>query len=370
MRTAFLLSLLLLTPTAARADAPPEREAGPGQRAAGWMLERTRLSTLLFLHYGGGEEGGTGFNRFYVSRGYLTLKLRPVSWFRARATLDVYEDDDGWELRYKYIYGRFIAPVETAFVSEPLVEFGLVHVPWLSYEEEINRYRMQGTMFLERIGLFNSADLGITAGTLLGRKLSAEDQARSSKHFPGTWGSISLGLYNGGGYHGGGEFNKSKVFMSRLSVRPLGPWLPQLQLSYVMIHGKGNTAEAPDWDLHAAFASFDSPYVVVTGQLAAGHGHQKGERLRPDGASQALLGASGFAELRWLRVGAAAFGRYDWARWDTGAGDETTGRLITGLAYFFYGDCALVTDLDYLWRLDGDQPDDWEVKLTLQVALP
>ena len=42
-------------------------------------------------------------------------------------------------------------------------------MPWLDFEEHINNFRMQDTMFMERNGLFNSADVGVMAGGNLGR---------------------------------------------------------------------------------------------------------------------------------------------------------------------------------------------------------
>jgi hypothetical protein len=92
--------------------------------------------------------------------------------------------------------------------------------------------------------------------------------------------------------------------------------------------------------------------------LHYGGGEQGGERFNKF-----------FAELRWPAVGGAVFSRYDWFRWED-ADLETSGRLIAGLAYFFFHDCGLVTDVDHVWWLDSDQPNDWQVKLTLQISLP
>ena len=65
----------------------------------------------------------------------------------------------------------------------------------------------------------------------------------------------------------------------------------------------------------------------------------------------------------------AIFGRYDWFEWDTDDGEQETTRLIAGLAYYFYGDCAFVLDYDRLFSSEGEESDDWSVKLTMQVYL-
>jgi hypothetical protein len=346
--------------------------AGPAPAAeqpAGWPSEHIDLEALWFLHYGWGERDRQPFNQFRVSRGYTTIKFEPVDWFQTRSTVDLYEDDDGWELRFKYLYGRFQWPLETALISRPRLEFGLVHIPWLGFVEGINRYRAQGTMFLERNGLFNSADLGLTLDCLLGAPLAEAEAERIGAHYPGRWGSLSTGVYNGGGYHGG-ELNQDKVWMARASLRPLGPWLPGLQLSYLVVYGSANTEAEPDWRVHGGMASFQHRLFVLTAQAATGRGTQKGDRVGAGGDGQPFVGASGFAELRLPWIDSALFGRYDWFRWKTPAGRQATSRWIAGAAYYFYGASAVMLDVDWLQHLDAPRPDDWQVKLTLQVALP
>ena len=39
------------------------------------------------------------------------------------------------------------------------------------------------------------------AGALIGPKLPKSYQKQVSKVYPGLWGSVAIGLYNGGGYH-------------------------------------------------------------------------------------------------------------------------------------------------------------------------
>ena len=50
-------------------------------------------------------------------------------------------------------------------------EVGLGHIPWLDFEESVNPYRCQGTMAIERAGVFNSADLGVSIRGDFGGKL-------------------------------------------------------------------------------------------------------------------------------------------------------------------------------------------------------
>ena len=34
-------------------------------------------------------------------------------------------------------------------------EFGLVHRPWLDFEQKVDQYRAQGKMYIEKSGIFN-----------------------------------------------------------------------------------------------------------------------------------------------------------------------------------------------------------------------
>ncbi|MBD3386725.1 hypothetical protein GF407_17615 [candidate division KSB1 bacterium] len=91
-----------------------------------------------------------------------------------RITPDISVDREGdgegdLEMRLKYCYIDFKLPDFYLFTI-PAIEFGLVHRPWLHYEDKINGYRAQGTMFLERNNIINSGDYGVTFTALLGEK--------------------------------------------------------------------------------------------------------------------------------------------------------------------------------------------------------
>lgn len=326
------------------------------------------VSARWFLHYAAGTGGSDTHQGFSVSRGYTTLKIKPTDWLQARTTMDLYEDDDGWELRFKYLYGKFSLPVESRVITKPWLEVGLAHVPWHAYEERLYRYRMQGKVYLERQGLFNSADLGLTAGFDLGPQLSQDQVEALGGRRGGLWGSVAGGVYNGGGYHGL-EQNGSEVVMLRTTVRPLGPVLPHLNLSWFGVTGQGNTEEALPWRLHAGMVSFEHPWVHATVQASTGLGDQDGERVDAAGAPLRHTGGSAFVELKPPDLPVSAMVRGDWVRWDTESPEEEA-RAIGAVAWWFYEDCALVADLDYVVDLTDTAPDAWEVKATLQVDLP
>jgi hypothetical protein len=333
------------------------------------VWDMVKVGTQWFISYGWGEDAGAPFNRAHIGRGYVNIKLIPVEWFTPRVTIDTHQDDEGdWKVRLKYLYGKFRLPLETSIITNPYLEFGIVHTPWFDFEEHINWYRMQGTMFIERNGLLNSADLGLTLGGLIGNKLDKKYRDKVNPKYPGKYGSFALGMYNGGGYHAK-ENNQNKVFQSRLSVRPLGFVLPGLQFSYLFIYGKGNSAEEPAWLVHNIMASFEHEYFVVTGQYTNGQGNQKGEMLDAGGQALDFQGFSVFAEIKLPWIMSTLIGRYDWFDWDKDGGDPTATRMIAGYAFHFLKHNFILLSYDRVSYAD-DSPEDWEVKLSLQVKYP
>ncbi|MDY0003662.1 MAG: hypothetical protein RBU30_20350, partial [Polyangia bacterium] len=313
------------------------------------------------------------YNDFRATRGYLGLKVKPAKWFEGRITTDTKQEDSGdYKMRLKYIYGKFTLPKETVVVSDPYVMAGMISTPWISFEEGLNPYRMQGTVFTERNKLFGSADLGVSAGVLLGRKLPKGYQETVSNKEPGTWGSLAIGAFNGGGYSAI-EKNRNKVLQARASIRPLGFIFPNLQLSYFLIYGKGNQETAiPNWLNHVMAASFEHRYLNLVGQLVLGKGNAAGGGsgwIDANGRPESFKGASGFAELKLSWIWSSLIARYDWFDGPNPSTASSYHRLIGGYAFHFWGrnKNVLLLDLDYS-ILEGVK-DQWGVSLTLQIAL-
>jgi hypothetical protein len=346
-------------------------DAGQGD-ATDALQESMRMikpEVLWFLSYDWGEESGAPYNHARIERGYLTLKFKPCNWFEPRVTLDVHQDDTGdFKTRFKYLYGKFILPVETIFFTEPYIEFGIVHTPWFDFEEHLNWYRAQGTMFIERNGILNSADVGLTVGGLFGVKMDKDYRDKVNPKYPGVYGSFALGVYNGSGYHAA-EANQNKVFEARLTLRPLWMVLPGMQLTYFYINGLGNTPAEPGWRLHDMMLSYEHEFFTATVQYAIGDGNQAGNRVDSEGAAQEFSGFSFFGEIKLPWIKSTLIARYDNFDWDTDGGPPMGKRLIAGYAFHFLKHNFLMLSYDRSWT-DDQAPADWKVGLTLQVAYP
>jgi len=348
-------------------------------------LKGFKFGLLWYLSYQNGDENnGTDFGRGVIKRGYFTVEKEFLPWFSTRLTADVtqvkdeaadpngkiFSNYDGSiAVRVKYLYGKFNLP-DIAFFTKPYIEFGVVHMPWLDYEENLNWYRCQDTMFIERNGIFNSADIGINVVSLFGGLMNEEYQNKVNSAYPGRYGSMALTVMNGGGYTAS-EKNKNKVLEGRFTLRPLPDVIPGLQFSYFGTTGKGNTAAEPDWTTNMVFGSFESEPVVLTGQYYWGKGQQNGSNeTKKDGYSF-------FTELKLYDMFKdpinrfSVIGRFDHFNPDKTVKDDENNRYIAGLAYYLdkpHKNMILV-DYDQVDYKDSSKKDDHRVQMTLQVAL-
>jgi len=336
-----------------------------------------KFGLLWYLSYMSGEGSGVGgtagdgidHNKFAIKRGYFRVTKELMPWFDAHITLDTTQESvkdsklsDSIQVRVKYAYGKFKLP-DFAFMTKPFIEAGVVHMPWLDFEEHINFYRCQDTMFVERNKAFNSADFGLTFVSLLGGEMNDEYKKSVNSNYPGRYGSMSLGIYNGSGYHAS-EKNDNKAIEGRLTIRPLPDIVPGLQLSYFGITGKGNKDTDPDWNVNLGMLSYEHEYVSLTGQYFSGKGNQAGDDEHDKD------GYSLFAEVKPMKK-FTVFGRYDKFDPNTDADDDDNSRYIVGAAYHLdkLHKNMIVLDFDTVKYEDSAKKDDKRIQLTLQVAL-
>jgi hypothetical protein len=338
--------------------------------------ERISFSGLFYLAYENGREAGEGYNQFFVNRAYFTTRARVLPRLTARLTLDTSQDMEGdgegdMEARVKYAYARYDFGGAGPFTDLAL-EGGITHMVWLAFEEQINRYRMRDPMFLERSGMFNSADFGLTLSGGLGESLPEDYRREVSSAFPARHGSFALGIYNGGGYHAI-EWNDDKVFQGRLSLRPLPDALPGLQLSGLAMAGKGNRPgsldQIPDWRVYGGMLSYQHPRGALSAQYAWGRGNQKGNWTEP-GSPNVATDFRGYSLFGEHRLGSARAWRlvtgYDRLERTPGSLDRSFRRIHAGVGYDLGGENILLLDFDGRRWDDSSITADHRIQVVLQ----
>lgn len=329
----------------------PATASAEAKDTKGDPLDGLSFSGQWFLGYDVDTDDSSSFNEFLLKRGYVTVKKDFDSHLSARVTQDIAVDREGdgegdIELRLKYMYLRYTADDIWVF-TKPFAEFGLVHRPWLDFEQKVNPYRVQGTMFLERYKVLRSADYGVTVGTLLGGEMDEQYQREVSKSYPGRYGSIVTGVYNGGGYEAIEE-NKNKLVETRATVRPLPDLFPGVQISWVGGFGKGNTPSSPELTYNGVFLSLEHRHYTFTYLYYQGVGDIHGRDVDSAGTANDQDGYSVFGEIQHSPTGLALFGRYDRFDHEQTADDWFKQRYIVGLAYYFHGRSKLLIDYDHL----------------------
>lgn len=325
-----LLTVMLASPLIAQRDS--SKVTGNN------IIQNTKLSGEYFLGFNYSDV--SKLSKFDLKRGYFTLKTQLNDMLSVRYTQDITLDREGddagnLEVRLKYLY--LTVDLEKAgLIKNSNVELGLIHRAWLPFEQKINGYRVQGPMYADRYDISTTADFGIMMNGLIGGVLPGEKAAWLTPGSHGRYGSYSIGVFNGGGFHSI-EKNNNKVIESRLTFRPLPDIAPGIQLSWALAIGKANLpGNRGDYLMNLYFLSAETRLVRFTAQYYSGTGSYNGKLADASGVSYNNEGFSLFAEIPVPETPLSLFSRYDYFNSHQITLMESRS-LIGGIAYRFIG---------------------------------
>lgn len=303
-----------------------------------------------------------------LKRSYFTLKKELSDIFSVRYTQDITIDTEGddagnVETRMKYLYLKVKPRINSDVFTGLWLEGGMVHRPWLDYEQKINSYRVQDNMAIERNKLFNSADFGLTVGGNIGPKMDKKFLKEVNGAMPGKYFSYVLGIYNGGGYSGA-EKNTDKVVAGRLSFRPLANQFPELQVSTYFNVGKGNTEEEPDFNQLMGFAAWTGRNLTLTAQYHTGKGDFKGKYVEKEDLTKSLKnhGYSFFGEYQFGKSPWALWARHDYFALEREEQEDIVRRYIGGLTYRVNKNIRLILNTEHTEK-QGERDNVYELNL-------
>lgn len=309
-------------------------------------------------------------SEFALKRGYITFRRVISENVQVRFTQDVSIDRQGdgigdIELRLKYALVNY-AIGDLGLLTNSNVEFGVVNRPWINFEQDVNDFRSQKSMFLDQNNILSSADYGVTFESGLGENLDAESQS-GLKSNPGRYGSFSIGIYNGGGYSSL-ENNNNKVVESRLSIRLLHDALPGFQSSLIGLLGKGNIPESPDFRLGGLAFSYESETCNIVAQGFRGVGDGDGRFLDPQNLNAvSLRGWSAFFDIRPFVFPLSISFRFD-ELYNSDQNRYINRQLIAGLAYIFSNRSKLIFDISNReFHESMNTPDFTRIELVAEV---
>jgi hypothetical protein len=163
---------------------------------------------------------------FNVSRAYINVTGNVNHLVSYRITPDItrqtvtgtgvtLSDQESLVFRLKYAFGQF--NLDEAWNSKgSWVRLGAQQTPYVAWMEDIYRYRFQGNIGVEREGYLSSSDFGLS----------------THYNFPGNFGDVHAGYYNGETY-ARAEANNQQGIQIRATLRPapMIGWLRGLRLT-------------------------------------------------------------------------------------------------------------------------------------------
>ncbi len=258
-------------------------------------------------------------NSFDITRAYVNVLGRFSGGVGTRVTGDIYRNgtDSSLSYRLKYAFATY-----TPQGSSLTYKAGLIHTPWLDWEEALWDYRMQGTMAMDRAGYLSAADLGVGAD--------------------GKWGSdkvnFQLTVVNGRFYSKPGN-TEGKDIQARVSVRVLDTD-DSSRVGGLRITGYAGYGRAPtgDRNRYIGMVSYRSKQITLAGEAAATQDSTLGTK---NGHVYSAFGVYKFPHSK-----AAVIARVDVTHKQSGAVDKQT-RFIAGASYQLSPNWRLLADWDY-----------------------
>jgi hypothetical protein len=308
-----LVALLVLTGAAfaqAAQPAPPQPPAEP-------VYPVVRVGVLSYVQYDAELENRQGFNAFDVTRTYLNINGQLSRNVRFRVTPDIrrFTDASGQlgsslVFRIKYAFVQF----DNLGAERSWVRFGINQTPFVDFEESINRYRVQGTIFSEREPVIpGSGDAGISSFTPL----------------PNSYGEVHVGVFNGEGF-GNTEINKHKSAQGRLTIRPFPNRGAANGFRVTGFFTAGWYAADRPRHVGIAMASFEHRRLVATIERLVATDQPLTATREADRS-----GWSMFIEPRQGPAGWAGIARFESFDPDDAVADNSHWRSIVGGAYWF-----------------------------------
>ena len=270
---------------------------------------------------------------FNVGRSYINITGNVSHIVAFRLTPDIAREtgagsslNGSLTFRVKYAYGQF--NLDDWMARGSWARLGIQQTPWVDFQENVYRYRFQGTVFSEREGFLSSSDAG----------------ASFHYNLPSNYGDVHVGVYNGENYNRV-EPNDQKALQVRGTVRPLAH-SSMLALRGIRVHGFYDAdhyvKDAPrrralgSVTFEHAHLNAGVDYLSATDQTSVTKGEVDGQGYSVWATPKTSKGWEGLL-------------RYDHMTPNTALGSQTRSRTILGLAYWFphQGSVSSALLLDY-----------------------
>jgi hypothetical protein len=289
---------------------------------------------------------GRHLDAFDLTRAYINVTGKFTDGVGIRVTPDIYRVADGsLAFRLKYAYATY-----TSEKSPLTAKFGLIHTPWLDWEEALWDYRMQGTMAVERFrspaaaGYLSAADFGAGIDGKFGY-----DKV-----------NFQIGAYNGE-FYSKPEGDSYKDIEGRASVRVLETD-DHSRVGGLRVTGYGafgTPTGGGKRDRYIGMLSYKSKRFTLAGEY--GRARDRLDNLAPvtgtpPPAPVPLTDSkiwSFFGVFNVPNTKAAVIARYDRQTPDTDLSGNDQERFIGGVSYQLSPNLRILGDVDTFWNEPG-----------------
>ena len=297
--------------------------AAPALRAQAQQAPQVSVTGVIYTQYQYQDAPIPAKSTFDMTRAYVNVLGRFSNGITTRLTTDVLPNGVGgnYVIRLKYAFAAW-----TPTGSSLTYKLGMIHTPWVDFEETLWDYRMQGTIAVDRNPLggpstMTSSDIGFGVdGHWNGEKVNAQ-----------------FALVNGEGYSlGTGDFRKD--FEARVSYR-LQPTndnsrVGGLRLSGYVGVGKV-TGSGADRNRYLGMLSYRTTQYTVAGEYVS---------VKNAALTGSIISAFGVYHLTNSKV--ALIGRVDVVDPDKNIAGNNTTRIIGGASYQLSPNVRMLADID------------------------
>lgn len=290
---------------------------------------RVTVSGVIYAQYAYAlrAQAGAGHgNNFDVTRAYLNVIGRLADGVGSRLTGDVYRNADG-SLAYRLKYGFVTWRPEGSALTFRL---GMLDTPFVSYNEGLWDYRMQGPDPSDRAGYLKSADFG--AG------------------IDGSWHddqvTLSSGVFNGEFYNGR-PGDEHKDLAARVSVR-LAKTDEGGRFGGLRLTGFGLLGEPNGGGIRARFMgnlTYRSRRITLGGYYMLTRDRVDSTAAAPT-TSGSLLSLMGVYRVPGSKL--AVIGRFDAQDPDRDRPDDRITTVVAGVSYQLTPNLRVLADWDHV----------------------
>ena len=264
-------------------------------------------------------------NTFDVTRAYVNVLGRFSNGITTRLTTDIIPSAaTNQVIRLKYAFAAW-----TPTGSSLTYKLGMIHTPWVDFEETLWDYRMQGTIAVDRnpIGgpsTMTAADIGVGV----------------DGHWNGERINGQFVIVNGEGYSGGtGDFRKDVE--ARVSVR-VQPTNDNSRVGGLRVSGYAGigkvTGTGADRNRYLGMLSYRTQRYTLAGEFVS---------VKNGAVTGSIISAFGVYHLASSSK-VAFIGRVDVFDPNTNVANDGNTRIIAGASYQLSPNVRLLADLDRL----------------------